>query len=256
MSQGRQKKGGLLARLCVALVVCLGPASTTLAGSFTVNPVRVTLTDTQGIAALTVRNLGTEPTVVQLDLMDWSQARGDNILTPSEQLLATPPLFTLPPGGSQIIRVGLRKPAEANRESTYRVILREVLPERTDEQGLRVALQLSLPVFVVPHGRYTPKLDWKLVHTGGDGLRLTATNVGTAHVQLASLRIMLPDERTSIANRTVPEYLLPGTSRSWELHSSADLTTGAPLRLHAQTDAGELRANLVIEADGALVAGH
>lgn len=256
MSQGRPKKGGLLGRLCAGLVVCLGPASMALAGSFTVNPVRVTLTDTQGIAALTVRNMGAEATVVQLDLMDWSQAKGDNVLVPSEQLLATPPLFTLPPGGSQIIRVGLRKPADANRESTYRVILREVLPERTDEQGLRVALQLSLPVFVVPHGRYTPKLNWKLTRTGGDGLRLTATNVGNAHVQIGSFRIMLPDERTSIANRAAPDYLLPGTSRSWDLHTNADVTTGAPLRLHADTDAGEIRANLVLEADDTLVAGH
>ena len=67
---------------------------------------------------------------------------------------------------------------------------------------------------------------------------------------------MMPDGKSSIANQQSAEYLLPGTTLSWNLHTNANLGAGAPLRVEALTDAGELRANLILESDGALVAGH
>src|SRR5689334_12280243 len=96
------------------------------AGSFTVNPVRVTLSATQGVAAITVRNVGTEPTVVQLETSSWSQHGGQDALASTTEVLATPPIITTPPRASRIIRVGLRRPADPERELTYRLFLRQI----------------------------------------------------------------------------------------------------------------------------------
>src|SRR5438876_8352828 len=74
------------------------------AGSFTVNPVRVTLSATQSVAAITVRNVGTEATVVQLETSSWNQHGGLDSLASTTEVLATPPIITLPPGASRIIR--------------------------------------------------------------------------------------------------------------------------------------------------------
>jgi fimbrial chaperone protein len=246
---------GLPGLILLLLAASAFPAASALAGSFVVNPVRVTLSGTQGVAALTVRNQGNEATVVQLEVHEWTQVDGANVLKPTEGILATPPLFTLPAGGSQIIRVGLRRPADGQRELTYRLVLREVPPDGPAVDGLRVVLQLSLPVFVLPPVRATPRLEWKLARTGGDGLRLSATNSGNAHIQIASFSIQMPDGRTSIANQSAAEYLLPGNSRSWNLRSSSQVPVGAPLRLVAKTDAGEMRASLILESDASLLAG-
>ena len=90
------------------------------AGSFTVNPVRETLSATQAVAAVTVRNVGTEPSVVQLETSSWNQHDGQDALVSTTEVLATPPIITVPPGASRIIRVGLRIPPQAWQHRVFR----------------------------------------------------------------------------------------------------------------------------------------
>ena len=92
--------------LCLAL--CW---TTAQAGSFAVSPTRADLTADRAIAALTVRNTGDEPAVVQLQTVAWSQDHGTEVMIETQDLLASPPIFTLAPGAAQIVRIGLRKPA-------------------------------------------------------------------------------------------------------------------------------------------------
>ena len=75
-----------------------------------VSPVRVDLSARKATAAMTVRNDSDQPVVIQLQTVAWSQAGGQDSTTPTSDLIATPPLFTLPAQSSQIVRVGLRKP--------------------------------------------------------------------------------------------------------------------------------------------------
>ena len=55
-------------------VVWAGIAS---AGTIGVSPVRVTLSDSQKIGSLTVRNDGAEPVTMQMEVLSWSQAGGE-----------------------------------------------------------------------------------------------------------------------------------------------------------------------------------
>ena len=48
---------------------------------------------------MTVRNTGSEPAVIQMEVMSWSQAQGKDVYTLSKEILATPPIFTVPAGG-------------------------------------------------------------------------------------------------------------------------------------------------------------
>ena len=75
------------------------------AGNFSVSPVSVTLSGKNPIAALTVRNNSTMPTTVQLQLKQWAQKSGKDVFAPTHSILATPPIFTIQPGKSQIIRL-------------------------------------------------------------------------------------------------------------------------------------------------------
>jgi fimbrial chaperone protein len=236
----------------LALFCAMAPlAGVAHAGSLNVNPIRVTLSAKQPVAALTLRNAGAEPTVVQIETSAWSQSMGKDVLTPSSDVLATPPIFTIAPGATQILRVGLRKQPQASGELTYRLILREVPPKKPTP-GLRVALTISMPVFVLPPSGVAPDVKWKATRTADGKIRMQATNGGNAHVQVG--KIDLKAEGKDVGSRGVSEYVLPGNSREWVVDASAKHSVGTLLRVVAKTDAGMMEADVPLEAEVATAA--
>jgi fimbrial chaperone protein len=231
----------------VLLFVCLLGAASAFAGSFQVSPVRATLGPSRTVEALTVRNDGPEPAVVQLEAMAWSQKDGKDVYEPTKDLIATPPIFTVPPGGSQIIRVGLRRAPERDRELSYRLYLQEVPPApRAGFQGLQVALRLGVPVFVNPPGEAKPSMKWQ-ARRGPDGqLQLSLSNSGNAHVQVANFTLAGANG-APVASQHVSSYVLAGQRRDWAFKASPMPAPGTALKLRAQTDAGDVAADVLVE---------
>jgi fimbrial chaperone protein len=228
------------------LAIFFGTIGVAHAGSFSVNPVRVNLSAKQPVAAITVRNESNEPTLVQLEALAWSQSLGKDVTVPSADVLATPPIFTLPPKGTQIVRVGLRRPAgSSTNESTYRLTLREVPPKK-EKAGLNVTLLVSMPVFVTPATPTSPDLRWRVIRDSDKQLRVHATNSGTAHAQIAKLDVSADGQ--SLANRTIAEYVLPGSTRQWTVNTGAAPAIGAKVHVASTTDFGNSSAEVVLEA--------
>ncbi len=219
----------------------------THAGSFTVNPVRLTLSATQSVAAVTVKNVGSEATVIQLEISSWTQAEGKDVLAATTELLGTPPIITVPPGASRIVRVGLRRPVDPQRELTYRLFLREVPPPEPISQGLRVALLLSIPVFVVPPRMPGPQVQWQAVRTHDGNIQVQARNAGQSHVQLGEMEIRAAAGGPALATRSMAEYLLPDNGRQWTLAVGSAPSAGTPLIISSQADIGTLKANVTLE---------
>jgi fimbrial chaperone protein len=219
------------------------------AGSFSVNPVRVTLSASQTVAAITVRNEGTEPTVVQLETQSWTQQGGQDSLTPSSDVLATPPILTIPPGASRIVRVGLRKTVDSPRETTYRLFLREVPPPQGLAQALRVALLISIPIFVMPANATAPKVEWHAARTHDGQIRIQARNAGTAHVQLGQLDVVLASNGEKIATRNMSEYVLPDNQRAWSVSVKSPPPVGTLLKISSQADTGTVQSDVKLEDD-------
>lgn len=230
------------------LAIFLAASGIAQATSFSVNPVRVTLSAKQPVAAITVRNTSAEPTVVQLETNAWSQEQGKDALNPSSNLLATPPIFTVPAGSTQIIRVGLRGARDSAAEVTYRLILREIPPTKP-QQGLRVALLISMPVFVVPATPVAPQLKWRATRAEDGKIRVYATNGGTAHVQLGKLEIAAGG--AAIGGREIAEYVLPGNTRSWAVDAKTLPAAGTKLHISATSDSDAFDADVLLEADAA-----
>jgi fimbrial chaperone protein len=227
--------------LGLALLILAGVAE---AGAFGVSPIRITLTPQQPAGMLTVSNQSDEESVVQLQANAWSQQDGADVLEPTGDLIAVPPLFTLTPGGSQVVRLGLRRPPAAAGEVTYRLLLREVPPPPADDfMGLQVALNLSLPVFVLPAGGAQPELRWGLARAADGSVELQLNNAGDAHVQLQ--KFTLTDPEGNVRNsKALSVYLLPGQSRSWPLET--DVLSGR-WTLSAETDVGPVEIELVLD---------
>jgi len=219
------------------------------AGSFTVNPVRLTLSATQSVAAVTVQNIGEAATVVQLETSSWTQHDGQDVLESTNDILATPPILTIPPGASRIVRVGLRRPADPQRELTYRLFLREVPPPEPIAQGLRVALLISMPVFVTPPRIAGPQVEWHATRLHDGNIQLQARNTGQSHIQLGQLQVVQAESGADVASRNMADYLLPQNGREWTLLTKSAPPAGTLLRVTSMADLGPLKASVKLEDD-------
>jgi fimbrial chaperone protein len=214
-------------------------ATGALAGSFQVSPVRVALTAEAPTAAIAVRNESkTDPVVVQLRPVDWRQQDGEDRYEPSATLIATPPIFTLAPGGTQTVRVGLRRAEPGAVQRSFRLYITEVpAAPRRGFQGLQVALNIGIPVFVHPKERTGGPLAFRAGAPAGRTLALKATNPANAHVQLIEARLL--DEGDGVLATTgQPRYLLAGQTATWRLELARQ--PKGRLRIEARTDAGPL----------------
>ena len=232
------------------IVLALSLATTEApAGSFQVNPIRVDMTKGATTAAITVRNDGEEPIVVQSSVVKWSQDNGQEVYAPTTEALVTPPIMTVPPGGEQIVRVGLRRGPDPQRELAYRLYLQEVPPPpKPGFTGLQVALRVGLPVFVAPGAPGIRRLEWS-AQIGQDGaIRLAAQNTGNAHVQITDFELRLPGAGEPIAHESTLAYVLAGQRRQWTLPAPPDRVKSVnEFRLKAYTDAGEIDTAVKVE---------
>jgi fimbrial chaperone protein len=214
-------------------------------GSFAVMPVRVTLSASQPVASIRIQNQDREPVVVQLEATAWSQQDGRDVHEATREVLATPPIFTIAPGGSQIVRLGLRRAPDPHRELTYRLFVHEVPPPPGPGfKGLRVALRISIPVFVAPPVAAAPVLQWRAAQDAAGALTVGLNNTGNAHIQVAEFRVAEPAGKV-VGTRQIPAYVLAGQSRGWAFPVKA--SRGAPLRIFATTDSGDVQAAIVVE---------
>lgn len=229
-------------RLLAACAAMIGSQFAS-AGSFDVNPIRVDLTAQSRNAAVSVRNTGDDPVVVQVTVQAWSQSAGKDVLTDTKDVIVSPPIATIPAGQQQIVRIGMRRAPDAQRELSYRMFLQEVPPPpRPGFQGLVVALRIGLPIFVQPRqGAGKAALVWNLDTGSPDTLKLKVDNQGTAHVQISTIELFRRSEKDAIAEFSGLAYVLPGQARDWDLKlRDPAIKRGERLRMKVSTDAGSI----------------
>lgn len=214
------------------------------AGSFQVGPVSATLSAEHRVTALTVRNIGAQATTIQLQVMAWSQADGKDVFAPAIDILATPPIFTVPAGASQVIRVGTRRAPDAQQERAYRLFLREVPPaSQAGTQGLHMVLEISLPVFVQPARAIAPDLHWQARRIDDGHVKLTASNTGTEHAHLNRFALSGADGQ-SLPMAANPVYILPGNSHEWVVE--AKVSEGSHLRLSVDSEGRSVQTDMAV----------
>ena len=223
-----------------------------MAASLGISPVRVELSPAAPTAALTLRNGGDEPTVVQVRALAWSQQGGEDVYEPTSEIIVSPPIFTVAGNSAQVVRVGLRRAPDPRRELSYRIYLQEVPgPPQPGVTGLQLALRIGVPVFVKPVQPAKAMLNWRIGREAGGALRVVATNPGEMHVQLTGIKLFSagaePDAPV-LASHESGGYLLPGQSREWRIEPQSGLPAGTTrLRVLASTDAGELSADVTLD---------
>jgi fimbrial chaperone protein len=169
----------LAAPLC--LLAALAAPAPALAGSLQVDPIRLEISTGRRTATVRVRNQEQVPVTIRAYPLEWSQVDGEDLYTESSAVIVSPPIFTIPAGGTQIIRVGLRNPSADPR--AFRLMVEEV-PQASPGTGVQVALRLNLPLFAMMDAGAQSELAWS-ARRGGDGRwTIEAANVGRNYVRV------------------------------------------------------------------------
>jgi fimbrial chaperone protein len=186
------------------------------AGTLTVDPVLIEIGAARRAGSVTVRNLENVPVTIRAYSLAWSQANGEDRYDESSAMIVSPPIFTIPAGGSQIVRVGPRQASAAPQ--SYRLIVEEV-PAAEPGSGIRVALRLNLPLYSNLAAGAQGDIAWSAARLPDGQWALEARNTGSGWVRIdaaAAERATGIDFADGFGFGTV----LPGSTRRWPVGAS------------------------------------
>lgn len=225
----------------LAWLIGAGLADPAWAGSFKVNPIRINLPADRQTAALTIANSAAVPVAVRVIALEWSQVDGMDVHRPTSNVIASPPIFTIAPGKTQLVRVGLK-----NREAAraYRVILEEIPRQIPVDGQIQVTLRLDLPLYVLPKGAGKSDLRWRAWRDASGDLFAEGSNVGSLYGQVVELAAKQGGEEVRSKDIGV---VLPGSARRWKVGRASNFNVGQPFALKVWSPAGESQTQVTLE---------
>lgn len=190
--------------LLTVLGAGLGWSGQAHAQGIQVSPVVIDVPTARGVTSFRLRNTRDSAVSFEVEAYAWTQENGESVLTPTTDIIVAPSVFLMDPNREQIIRLAVSGTARGGRlERTYRVLVRE-LPSDEPQQGFRLQLEMSMPVFVRPASA-RGELHVHRIQGSDGAAALRVTNNGTAHLNLSEVP-GVP------ALENMPRYILPGAS--------------------------------------------
>jgi len=220
------------------------------ASSLQVSPIQLRYTPTEQAQALYLQNTGTEPLEAQVRVMRWSQADNRDVLEKAEDMIASPAIVRVEPGRRQVIRLARRKPLDASREKSYRVLVDE-LPRKppAERSGLEVLMRYSIPAFVEPAGLLDDaasspgmnhadlsRIRASVVKDAGGKAALQVKNEGPAHLRISHASLVDSTGGSKWLAQGLVGYVLPGQQMRWPLASPYPLPSGHILKARFNDD--------------------
>jgi fimbrial chaperone protein len=230
------------AGLCMAAAIALpGDA---VASNFRVSPVTLTLPANRPVGSLTITNGEAVPVSIRVSAFRWTQVDGKDVYTPTDDLIASPPIFTAATRAPQLVRIGVRHRLP---NAAYRVMLQEI-PGPATANGVRIAVKLNLPLYIVADPTAKADVAWTAWRRPAGDIVLEARNTGGAIAQVTGIahRAGTGTGGTSTVLSNAMGVVLPESMRQWEIGKHPELPTGTPLTLAIRTADGEheVTANL------------
>ena len=224
----RQLRLHLLAS-AAAVIAALLAATPARASDIGVSPVAVHLDKANDRASVNVVNNGDQAVVMQAEVIDWRRdASATKEDGPTTDMIVNPAVFTMQPGQTQVVRIGMRKPAQATQEGTYRIVLREVpTPPKPGEVRtagqVRVLMALRVPVYVAPLNVVNAPR-WQAVREDDGTVVASLQNEGNVHVRVGRLRLRAEGADPTAApssDQAVAEVVFPGEAKKFRVPAVA-----------------------------------
>lgn len=239
------KRAGAIARKAIALAWLMGSmgfAHPAWAGSFSVDPVHIGLPDGQRATSVTVRNGGTAPVSIRAEALAWTQVNGDDRYAATDNVIVSPPIFTIAPGATQLLRVGVK---DRGRDQAYRLILQEIPAQKRVAGQVQVVLRLNLPVYLLPHGSGRADVSWTASRSAEGTVTVEGHNAGSLYEQVTGLIAEQAGKSVPISNKM--GVILPGSWRRWTSRTPVAVRPGEPVTLHIKTPSGEAQTRIPLE---------
>jgi fimbrial chaperone protein len=240
---------GALCRLLAATACawCLGPPGA-LAATLQISPVMVELPAQANATGITLKNPGDKPLFGQVRVFRWDQANGEDTLTPTQDLVASPPLIQIGAHADQLVRLVRTLAGPASAEQGYRVLIDELPePDVAPTSGVTIRLRYSVPVFVEPAADVgQPKLSWHLSH-GAQNWMLRVDNTGGKRAQIAAVQLIDNTGNAYPINKGLLGYALAGRERNWPVTLPENIARNGPLKVRAAVNSLPAEAPVGVE---------
>lgn len=211
---------------CLSLVLafCVCAPLPALAANFSIRPLKLELSAVGKSGSFEITNSGAQAVTVQSQAFRWVQGDDGNFsFEPAEGLVIFPKLLTIPAGQKMTLRAGYQSSAPLEGEQFFRVLVKElpitaaepgnITPDGV-ESGIKMALQLSVPIVVAPAAVSSskPAIAVEDVQIVQRQLKVGIRNTGQRHVQLGEVDIHLLDESGTELGKVSAKgsYVLPG----------------------------------------------
>ncbi len=183
-----------------------------------ISPVGLTIGGTGDSQICTVNNFGGAAAGAQVRIKSWTQSGGQDVLTDTTDVVASPPFMSIDPGQKQIVRVVNLGAAPGQAEQAFRFLLNEIpAPGTQPGKGISFMLEFSVPIFMPGANIAPPQLQAAFVEAGGRVV-LRVVNRGDVHARLTNLAYQSPAGARLLHQPGLVGYVLS--------HATRDLPTG------------------------------
>jgi fimbrial chaperone protein len=214
-----------------------------------ISPLGIEFDKAGATSVVTLKNRRDKPALIQVQVFKWTQQDGVDVYEATQDILISPPVFTIAADTEQLVRIGFRKKPDPEKQLTYRLSVREI-PDLTSPEPpagtVRVMVGFSLPIFVKPAAQELVQMAWASELIGPERrLRIELKNQGNRHIKIGRFQVKDATGQL-VAEMTQMTYVLQQQTGEWTLPMAIPPASGS-LNLIAETDDGELRADLHLE---------
>lgn len=224
----------------------LAAAAVAGAASLQISPVSVRFAGLQQASSIALQNTGDAPIYGQVRVFRWDQQKGEDVLTPTRELIVSPPIVQIAANATQAIRLVLAAGVQRGGEGSYRVLIDELGREDGGAaQGVDIRLRYSVPVFLAPAqpavatAAGAPRddlLDWQVFRQDGNWM-LRVRNEGAIHAQIGAVDFANRAGRRFAISQGLFGYVLAGRERLWKLPVDANAELAGALQVRAVINA-------------------
>jgi len=241
----------------IVLVAALYSGTAAQGANLQISPVSISFQPGQNAAGIQLQNNGDTPLYGQVRVYAWDQRDGVDALTPTTQLVASPPIIEIAGKSAQTIRLVRRGAAgtasgtpvtPGGAEQTYRILIDELPRGDTQQGNVAIRLQYSVPAFVLPvDAQAAPQLEWSTFQRAG-AWHLRARNTGALHAQIGATSVTV-GSRDVVLSKGLLGYALPGRTREWALPADVAGALPAPLAIDTTVNAKSQSAKAAVARD-------
>lgn len=219
-----------IARHLLVLAAFALPATVAAKGHLQARPTLVEIAAQAGASRFLLANTGDAPVAAQVRVFAWSQVDGEDRLTPTQDVVLSPPIARVEAGGEQVVRVVRTFAPPTGMDRTYRLVVDELPGARVDPvNAVSVRMQYVIPLFVRAGDALPPALACRI-----EAATLRCRNGGGQAAQLGRSQLVDAGGKIVALSAGLFGYVLPLCERRWTLDPAALASLAGPLRLETQ----------------------